>query len=178
MKRPPGEKGENGSHSKSRNGKKRRLGGKGLSLEAFANAKTKRPDYNPAIIKKQKEFYRNAKYIKKFKRTLKQQTENHPSTSTIFEKDDENAVNDRKIKKHKKNSLQSLRGEYEKKREEMVKARMEREAAIQAQNEDRERALSRRKELKQKMLKKTRSGQPVMKYRIEHILESIQGSTS
>lgn len=32
--------------------KKKRLGGRGLSLEAFANAKTKNNNYNPAIISK------------------------------------------------------------------------------------------------------------------------------
>ncbi|XP_068663636.1 rRNA-processing protein FYV7 [Aristolochia californica] len=176
MKRPPAEKREKTNDSKARNGRKTRLGGKGLSLEAFTNAKTKRLDYNPAYVKTQKEFYRNAKHIRKFKRTLKQQkqTENYRSTSTVFQQENDDGVSDRKIKRGKKNSLQSLRMEYEKKQEEMVKARMEREEMIRAKNEEREIAEARRKELKHKMLKKTRSGQPIMKYRIEHILESIQ----
>ncbi|THU68649.1 hypothetical protein C4D60_Mb08t06090 [Musa balbisiana] len=61
-----------------------RLGGKGLSLEAFANAKSRPSGYNPALIKKQREFYRNAKYVTKYKKTQKQQnlTSDHmPTTS-------------------------------------------------------------------------------------------------
>lgn len=65
-----------------------------------------------------------------------------------------------------------------KKREEEEKARMEREAIIEAKKEERQRAEVRRKELRQKMFKKTKSGQPVMKYRIEHLLQTLQGSNS
>ncbi|KAJ4823057.1 hypothetical protein Tsubulata_049609 [Turnera subulata] len=52
-----------------------RLGGGrgGLSLQAFANAKSTSAQYNPALLKKQREFYKNAKYVSKFKKTLKQQ---------------------------------------------------------------------------------------------------------
>ena len=49
---------------------------------------------------------------------------------------------------------------------------------MQAKKTEREVAEARRRALKEKMYKKTRSGQPVMKYRIEHMLESIQGSTT
>lgn len=82
----------------------------------------------------------------------------------------------RERKDNKKNSARSLKEVYEKKHEEQEKARIEREASIQAKKEEIERAQSRRKALREKMLKRTRSGQPVMKYRIEHILERIQGS--
>lgn len=81
---------------------------------------------------------------------------------------------------YKKNnrSAQSLREVYEQKHEEEEKAKMERDAIVRAKKEERERTESRRKAVREKMLKKTRSGQPVMKYRIEHLLETIQGSTS
>ncbi|KAG5603386.1 hypothetical protein H5410_034756 [Solanum commersonii] len=150
-----------------------RLGGGrgGLSLEAFANAKTKTNTYNPAIIKKQREFYKNAKYVNKYKRIVKQQ-QGEPSGSgsgSARQLEDEEGRN-------KKNSAGSLREIYERKREEDDKARMETEATILARKEERQRAESRRKELREKMFKKTKSGQPVMKYRIEHILETLQGS--
>lgn len=81
-------------------------------------------------------------------------------------------------KKNRRSTAQSLREVYEQKREEEEKAKMEREAIVRAKKEERERADSRRKAVREKMLKKTRSGQPVMKYRIAHLLETIQGSTS
>lgn len=78
--------------------------------------------------------------------------------------------------KKKKYSLQKAREEYEKRQAEEEKARMEREAMIQAKKEEKQRAELRRKELRRNMFKRTQSGQPVMKYRIEHILDSIQAS--
>ncbi|KVI08224.1 hypothetical protein Ccrd_013405 [Cynara cardunculus var. scolymus] len=51
--------------------------GGGLSLKAFANAKTKTDGYNAALIKKQREFYKNAKYVNKYKKSLKQQNHKH-----------------------------------------------------------------------------------------------------
>lgn len=80
-------------------------------------------------------------------------------------------------KKNRKGSY-SLQKLYEKKHEEQEKERMEREAFFKARKEEKEKAESRRKDLRGKMFKKTRKGQPVMKYRIEHLLETIQGSTS
>lgn len=80
-------------------------------------------------------------------------------------------------KRTKKDSALSLEELYKKKHEEKEKERMEREAAIRAKQEGKEKAEARRKALREKMLKKTRKGQPVMKYRIEHLLETIQGST-
>jgi F0F1-type ATP synthase membrane subunit b/b' len=65
---------------------------------------------------------------------------------------------------------------YKQTREEMERVRKEREAMFQAKKEAKEEAESRRKEAKGKMLRKTRHGQPVMKYRIEHLLESIKKS--
>ena len=79
--------------------------------------------------------------------------------------------------KYKKNA-RNLQELYEKKHGEQEKDRIEREAMMQAKKEEREAAEARRRALKEKMYKKTRSGQPVMKYRIEHMLEAIQGSTS
>ncbi|KAI3449545.1 hypothetical protein Pfo_006210 [Paulownia fortunei] len=159
-----------------------RLGGRGgLSLESFANAKTRNENYNPSVIKKQREFYKNAKYVQKYKRSLKQQEQlNIPSTAER-PLEGENGTNKggyvNQNKRSKKNA-RSLRELYEKKHEEEEKARMEREAMIQAKKEEKQQAEARRRALKEKMFKKTKSGQPVMKYRIEHLLETIQGPTS
>jgi hypothetical protein len=76
----------------------------------------------------------------------------------------------------KKRTSQSLNVEYEKKRVEDEKAKKERDAIIQAKKEEREK--SEAKELREKMFRRTRSGQPVMKYRIEHLLETAIGSSS
>ncbi|KAK0583520.1 hypothetical protein LWI29_037784 [Acer saccharum] len=54
-----------------------RLGGTGLSLEAFANAKSVNNHHNPAFKKKQREFYKNAKCVNKYKKSVKQLS--HPN---------------------------------------------------------------------------------------------------
>jgi hypothetical protein len=74
--------------------------------------------------------------------------------------------------KGKKHTVHSLKEEYEKKRAEEEKAKEERDAMVQAKREHREKSEAKRKELREKMFKKTRSGQPVMRYRIEHLLET------
>ncbi|KAL8143103.1 hypothetical protein V2J09_016135 [Rumex salicifolius] len=193
-----------------------RLGGGGLSLEAFANAKTKSLNYNPSEIKqcldrgfqaydclpleinpslsppynsylyafsltgflclreseKKKEFYKNAKYLQKFKKQVKQgnqqDDENEPGGTKKMTKEN---------KKVKKGS-HSLEAVYAKRHEEVEKERLEREAVINARKEERDKAEARRKDLKGKMLKKTKKGQPVMKYRIEHLLETLQRSAT
>ncbi|KAA3475045.1 stress response protein nst1-like [Gossypium australe] len=165
-----------------------RLGGRGtgLSLQAFANAKSTSNHYNPALIKKKKEFYKNAKYVNKYKQSLKQQNQGKnslPSSQRTIEDENEDingsrANNMNKKKKKKKNGSQSLRQVYEKQWEEKEKARMEREAAMQAKKEQRGKAEAQRKVERKEMFKKTRHGQPVMKYRIHHLLQSIQGSAS
>ncbi|EXC34698.1 hypothetical protein L484_020470 [Morus notabilis] len=155
----------------------------GLSLEAF-NAKSNRNYYNPALIKKQKEFYKNAKYVSKFKKSIKQQGQQNDLSSIIRPQEDDNETErnsemmNKKSKKGKNKGKFSLKEIYDKKREEEEKEKMEREAIIQKQKEERENAKARRKAVKEKMYKKTRSGQPVMKYRIERLLETIQGSKS
>ncbi|XP_027367121.1 stress response protein NST1-like [Abrus precatorius] len=157
-----------------------RLGGNGLSLNAFANAKSKNNPYNPSLIKKQREFYKNAKNVNKFKKLLKQQhlQSDHCSTQSLIEnenepKEDKDMSEGRRKKKISAFSLEEL---YKKQHVEKEKERMEREAFVRAKKEEREKAEARRKAMREKMLKKTRTGQPVMKYRIEHLLESIQGS--
>uniref|UniRef100_A0ACD5Y8X0 Uncharacterized protein n=1 Tax=Avena sativa TaxID=4498 RepID=A0ACD5Y8X0_AVESA len=166
-------------------GKKRneqRLGGNGgaLSLAAFANAKSRNTGYNPAVIKKQKEFYRNAKLISKYRKTRKQQdTSNCPPHFPIREEGGDDAKDTLKPHdKTKKRTSQSLKVEYEKKRLEDEKAKKERDVIIQAKKEEREKSEAKRKELKEKMFKRTRSGQPVMKYRIEHLLETAIESSN
>ncbi|KAJ4727602.1 Rrna-processing fyv7 [Melia azedarach] len=160
-----------------------RLGGTGLSLEAFANAKSTNKHYNPAFKKKQMEFYKNAKYVSKYKKSLKQQNQQNHISSAVKPAADQNQTRDgdqmdiknkNKSKNKKKQNLEEL---YEKKRQEEEQARTEREAVIQTKKEEREKAEAQRKELRAKMFKKTRYGQPVMKYRIEHLLQTIQGSS-
>ncbi|KAM1257225.1 hypothetical protein ACFX15_030604 [Malus domestica] len=210
----------NGSRSNSMKKKKknmRRMGGQGLSLEAFANAKSNSSYFNPALIKKQKEFYKNSKYVNKYKKSLKQQQGNPPLVIRRFEEeieteygkkeggteyvskkenetecgsemengtgDDSRKENEtgggikmsRNDKKKNKYGARSIFKVYEMKHEDEEKARMEREAIIQAKKEEREKAEARRKSAREKMLKKTLKGQPVMKYRIQHLLETIQG---
>lgn len=190
MKRPPprddaaaaGSSGGGGGFKKGTGrwgGKKRneqRLGGSGgaLSLAAFANAKSRNTGYNPALIKKQKEFYRNAKLISKYKRSRKQQNQSNytPQVPTCEEGDVDAEDEPKTHDKRKKRTSQSLKVEYEKRRLEDEKAKKERDAIIQAKKEEREKSEAKRKELREKMFKRTRSGQPVMKYRIEHLLET------
>ncbi|TVU49958.1 hypothetical protein EJB05_01305 [Eragrostis curvula] len=131
------------------------------------------------VYEKQKEFYRNAKLIGKYKKSKKQQDHsNGPPQYQIHENEGHDAENVAKPHNKKKRTGQSLKEEYEKKRAEAEKAKEEREAIIQAKREEREKSEVRRKELREKMFKKTRSGQPVMKYRIEHLLETALGSSS
>ncbi|EYU46729.1 hypothetical protein MIMGU_mgv1a023368mg [Erythranthe guttata] len=84
-------------------------------------------------------------------------------------------VNQNKRSKKNARSLEEL---YKKKHEEEEKAKMEKERFIQTKKEAKQQSEARRRALKEKMYKKTKSGQPVMKYRIEHLLESLQGPTS
>ncbi|KAK4741582.1 hypothetical protein SAY87_025170 [Trapa incisa] len=175
-------------HQKKKNMK--RLGGGGLSLEAFANMKSNRNQYNPALIKKKREFYKNAKCISKYKKSLKQLNQQNDQSRPIRLKEDraENwnfcAPGNNEVggsssytRKNKSRGSQSLMKVYEKKREEEEEARREREAVVKAKNEEREKAMARRKTEKEKMLKRTSKGQPVMKYRIQHILDTLQGSS-
>ncbi|XVE77681.1 hypothetical protein DITRI_Ditri13aG0081600 [Diplodiscus trichospermus] len=160
-----------------------RLGGTGLSLQAFANAKSTSNHYSPALIKKKREFYKNAKYVKKYKKSLKQQNQGNDLPSAIRAPEGENedisgSMTSKKNKKKKKNNSHSLRELYEKQQEEKEKARLEREAIIQAKKEQKEKAEAQRKAGRKEMFKKTRHGQPVMKYRIQHLLQSIQSSSS
>uniref|UniRef100_A0A2P2JZ38 Stress response protein nst1-like n=1 Tax=Rhizophora mucronata TaxID=61149 RepID=A0A2P2JZ38_RHIMU len=153
-----------------------RLGGPGLSLEAFANAKSKSNHYNPALMKKQREFYKSAKYVNKFKKQLKRQSQ--PLAARNPEDTSETGEASKMGERNKLNQRSySLKQVYEKQHEEKEKERIEKEAMLRAKKEVRENAEARRKDAKAKMFKKTRYGQPVMKYRIEHLLQTIQGST-
>ena len=82
--------------------------------------------------------------------------------------------NDKKKRKYGARSIMKM---YEMKHEDEQKERMEREAIIQAKKEEQEKAEARRKSAREKMLKKTHRGQPVMWYRIQYLLETIQGSS-
>ncbi|KAG6520285.1 uncharacterized protein LOC122051257 [Zingiber officinale] len=155
-----------------------RLGGKGLSLEAFANAKSRSSSvYNPALIKKQREFYRNAKLVNKYKKEVKQENISSQHLPTTLDDEEDQTENQQMQSKTKKKTFRSLKEEYEKKHAEDEKARIEREVIIQAKNEERAKNEAKRKAQREKMFKKTRFGQPVMKYRIEHILEGLLESS-
>lgn len=172
------------NNSKMKNRNRMGGGGGGLSLQAFANAKTKTDGYNPALIKKQREFYKNAKYVNKYKKSLKQQNQEQGSsqaTKSIEDRSEKREVSERyqgKRKTGNNKSAYSLKEIYEKKLEEEEKARMEKEAIIDTKKRKKEESEGRRKAQREKMLKRTRSGQPIMKYRIEHLLQTIQGSNS
>ncbi|KAE8009628.1 hypothetical protein FH972_006056 [Carpinus fangiana] len=159
----------------------KRLGGRGLSLEAFVNAKSKSDFYNPALIKKQKEFYKNAKNVKKYKKLLKQQSQQRDISLPISPLEDENETEDGSImsmnnKNSKNRGIPSLKKMYEQKREKKESTRIEMETLNQAKKEEREKSEARRKSVREKMFKKTHAGQPVMRYRIEHLLETIENS--
>ncbi|XP_066356972.1 rRNA-processing protein FYV7-like [Miscanthus floridulus] len=168
-------KGRWGGGSRRRNEQRLGVGGGGaLSLAAFASAKSRNTGYNPALIKKQREFYKNAKLISKYKKTKKQQSQssNHPEIPIHEDGGDTAQDVPKPYHKGKKRTPHSLKEEYEKKRSEDEKAKKERDAIILAKREHQEKSEAKRKELREKMFKKTRSGQPVMRYRIEHLLEA------
>ncbi|KAK9945500.1 hypothetical protein M0R45_011014 [Rubus argutus] len=99
---------------------------------------------NPkAIIKKQREFYKNAKYVNKYKKSVKQQQTNVPSAIRPLEEENETADGSKMSQNDKKRKKTES---------------------------------TRRKAVREKMMKRTHKGQPVMKYRIQHLLETIQGS--
>ncbi|CAK9265633.1 unnamed protein product [Sphagnum jensenii] len=69
--------------------------------------------------------------------------------------------------------LEKLRQQSEKKEEE-EKLRTEKREAIARQQEACDKAQCERKDAQRKMRKKTQRGQPVMKHRIEHLLDTLQ----
>ncbi|CAN6338504.1 unnamed protein product [Urochloa humidicola] len=168
-------KGRWGGGSRRRNEQRLGVGGGGaLSLAAFASAKSRNTGYNPALIKKQKEYYKNAKLLSKYKTTKKQLGQSSNPLGFPIHQDGSDNAQHVPVPHHKgkKRTAQSLKEEYEKKCAEDEKAKKERDAIIQAKKEHREKSEAKRRELREKMFKKTRSGQPVMKYRIEHLLET------
>lgn len=118
--------------------------------------------------------------ISKYKRSRKQQ--NHSNNPPQFPIPEEGSHDAKDAPKphitNKKRTAQSLKEVYEKKRAEDEKAKKERDAIMQAKEEEREKSEAKRKDLREKMFKKTRSGQPVMKYRIEHLLETALESSN
>ena len=70
--------------------------------------------------------------------------------------------------------LERLRDEFEKKKQEEEEIRREKRALFEEQQAAREKTKKERKEVQKKFRKTTGKGQPVMKHRMEHLLESIQ----
>ncbi|CAN6980612.1 unnamed protein product [Brassica oleracea var. botrytis] len=135
---------------------------------------------NRLVAEKQTEFYKNAKYVSKFRESMKQH-DKEVKLQSFREEEDETGESSKVVgddDKRKGNSHKRIGVEevYKQTREDMEKSRIEREAALQAKKEAKEEAESRRRVAKGKMMRKTRHGQPVMKYRIEHLLESIKKS--
>ncbi|KAJ4805247.1 rRNA-processing protein [Rhynchospora pubera] len=170
-----------------RDGKKRdykakrqqRLGGKkgGLSLEAFSKAKSMPSGFNPSLIKKQREFYKNAKVVKKYKKSVEPHNyQSHPPTAQAYEEGENSGSMPKHNKKKRRQTLESLKEEGERKRQEKEREKLEREAMIKAKKEAMEKAELKRKAMRGNMFKKTRSGQPVMKYRIQNILDGLLDS--
>lgn len=182
-------------HSRHRLG-----GGGGLSLDAFVNAKSK-PRVNPSDIRKRREYYENAKKVKQYKTLVKHLPQQEQKSidedlgggpNTGKEEGDFNddpisndnashirgtsfpAKREKNKKKKGRNALEGVRQDFMKKKQETQKLEEEREEALKAKEAARIKALQTRKDLKEKMFKRTNSGQPLMKHRLEHILESIQ----
>lgn len=202
--------------------KHKHLGGKGLSLSAFANAKSK-PAFNPSELRKQKEYYKNAKNVKKYRQLVKRLEDEgqinqlqidtttsefgndeievekrtktikqHPYISDVYDNEEAVATDDRKVngkgisgsyQKHKsknshksKSTLEKMREDYEKQQQEKEQLRKEREAVLAAKREAQGKAEAKRKDMKSKMCRRTKSGQPIMKFRMEHLLDRIQNS--
>ncbi|KAD4584506.1 hypothetical protein E3N88_22107 [Mikania micrantha] len=108
-----------------------RMGGGGLSLQAFANAKSKNDGYNPALIKKQREFYKNAKYVNKYKKSQKQPYQGQGSSqATKFSEGTSESRETSERQSGKPKKAYRLEEIYRQKREEEHKARMEKDAII------------------------------------------------
>lgn len=182
-------------HSGSRS---KRLGGKGLSLDAFVRAKGK-PRYNPSDIRKHREHYENAKKVKTYRTMIKQipqleqdaqkdigmqeerldynanvlgcnssfTRESHPQAKRL-------PAHKNKKWKNGNNTLERMRHDYMERKQDEEKLKQAREEAQREKDEADKMALKKRKELKVKMFKKTSTGQPLMKHRLEHILERLQ----
>ncbi|KAH7283361.1 hypothetical protein KP509_34G003300 [Ceratopteris richardii] len=189
-----------GSKKKKMKDKKsrQRLGGigGGLTLPAFVNAKS-RPRFNPAEIRKRREQFEDAKKIRKYRKLLKslpqqEQRNNMEESSdveakipiqvvsndnTIQQKNPSDLVKkERRVLTKRSNILEVLRKDYLKKKEEEDRLKAERMEALKLKEEQRVKAFQERKNLKSKMFKRTKSGQPLMKHRLQHVLECIQQS--
>lgn len=70
--------------------------------------------------------------------------------------------------------VERSREEYEKKRQEEEAVRKERQEAYAKQQVAREKSKQERKDVQNKLRKKTKKGQPVMKHRMEHLLDTLQ----
>ncbi|KAI5071680.1 hypothetical protein GOP47_0013931 [Adiantum capillus-veneris] len=171
--------------------------GGGLTLPAFVNAKSK-PRFNLADLRKKDKEFEDAKTIKKYKKLVKgsPREEVRPifeefsgvlgaeGKATPVSKSNSNRFQGSHtalfVRKEGhgpnkgKNALEALRKDYVKKKEEEDRLKAERLEALKAKEEVRSKALQTRKNLKAKMFKRTNSGQPLMKHRLEHILDSIQ----
>eukprot|EP00250_Pteridium_aquilinum_P003819 c14098_g1_i1 orf=78-653(+) len=182
---------------KKRKSRQRLGGGGGLSLPAFVNAKSK-PRLNPADVRKKREHYENAKKVKKYRKLVKHTPHQEQKTSTEesiggsntdkyivhVPTSDSNASQQRLtsdfVKKTKclsgkrRNALEGLRQDFIKKKQEEDRVKAERMEALKVKEEARIKATQRRKDFKAKMFKRTNSGQPLMKHRLQHILESLQ----
>ncbi|CAN5963013.1 unnamed protein product [Sphagnum jensenii] len=179
MKRTDGnaDKGESGGRGCAffKKNKKRNLlggGGGGLSLEALAFCKNK-PFATASQIRKQRELYQNAKKVQKYRKTVKHLAEEGHKFEPCIGLTTSDAEVETRGRVQVQSKLEKLRQQSEKKEEE-EKLRTEKREAIARQQEACDKAQCERKDAQRKMRKKTQRGQPVMKHRIEHLLDTLQ----
>ncbi|MCO5558948.1 hypothetical protein L7F22_012539 [Adiantum nelumboides] len=154
---------------------RQRLGSAGgsITLPAFVNAKSK-PRFNPAVLRKKSKQFENAKTIKKYKKLANCLPNEEGFSGVPVTEQKVTHVSKRYGPTKGKNVIEALRKDFVEKKEEKDRLRAERLEALKIKEEARAKALQVRKNLKAKMFKRTSSGQPLMKHRVQHILDSIQ----
>ncbi|XP_011299699.1 thyroid transcription factor 1-associated protein 26 homolog [Fopius arisanus] len=115
--------------------------------------------------------------LRGFYKDLERENKNAPSKPSLISSDNPHEENKEKQPKKKRNAFHSAKLEFQRKldekkqrKEEIMRAKAEREEALQKYKQ-------KRMENYKKLSKKTRKGQPVMKDRLEMLLEKIQQTT-
>lgn len=144
--------------------------------------------YSKKYKLQQWEDQRKKTLLREYHRSLKGVNEPKWNVAKIYEEDDleseqikadtvrnDNTVNDEEKPKQRKPFLkpherfQKIKEEKQKKKEEMLQRQAEREKAIKQANKE-------RYERNKKLSQKTKKGQPIMRYRMEMLLEKIEKS--
>lgn len=146
--------------------------------------------YSKKYKLEQWEEKRKKSLLREYHKTLKDENEPKLDVAKIYEDDLESSESTKELESNsednskfqtqenpKKRKLflkpherfQKIKEEKEKKREEMMQRKAEREKAIKAANKE-------RYERNKKLSQKTKKGQPIMRYRMEMLLEKIEKS--